>query len=44
MPRPSIIPGIKARIEEWLDLKESQYLSQCGIARSLKLPKAGAEN
>ena len=38
MARPSVIPGIKARLEEWLDLKESQYLSQPEDLRQPTLP------
>lgn len=28
MARPSVIPGIKARLEAWLDEREAAYLSQ----------------
>ena len=28
MARPSVIPGIKARLEEWLDQREAAYLAQ----------------
>lgn len=28
MARPSVIPGIKARLEAWLDQRESDYMSQ----------------
>lgn len=28
MARPSVIPGIKARLELWLDQCESAYLAQ----------------
>ena len=38
MARPSVIPGIKVRLEEWLDLKESQYLSQPEDLRQPTLP------
>jgi len=38
MDRPSVIPGIKVRLEEWLDLKESQYLSQPKDLRQPTLP------
>lgn len=38
MARPSVIPGIKARLEEWLDQKESQYLSQPEVERHATLP------
>lgn len=38
MARPSVIPGIKARLEEWLDQMESQYLSQPDGQRQATLP------
>ena len=33
MARPSVIPGIKVRLEEFLNEKESEYLSQSVRAR-----------
>ncbi|GEC95605.1 hypothetical protein ZRA01_16780 [Zoogloea ramigera] len=38
MARPSVIPGIKARLEEWLDHCEAAYLSQPEAARKPTLP------
>lgn len=38
MPRPSVIPGIKARLEAWLDERESAYLSQSEATRQPTLP------
>lgn len=38
MARPSVIPGIKARLEEWLDQRESDYLSQPEEQRQPTLP------
>lgn len=38
MPRPSVIPGIKARLEEWLDQREAAYLSQPESQRQPTLP------
>jgi hypothetical protein len=38
MPRPSVIPGIKARLEEWLDQREAAYLTQPEAQRQPTLP------
>lgn len=38
MPRPSVIPGIKARLEEYLDQKEAEYLAQSDCNRQPTLP------
>lgn len=38
MARPSVIPGIKARLEEFLVAKESEYLSQPEGSRKPTLP------
>ena len=38
MARPSVIPGIKARLEEWLDHCEAAYLSQPEADRKPTLP------
>lgn len=38
MSRPSVIPGIKARLEEYLDKKETEYLAQGDINRQPTLP------
>lgn len=38
MPRPSVIPGIKARLEEYLDQKEAEYLAQGDLNRQPTLP------
>lgn len=38
MPRPSVIPGIKARLEEYLDQKEAEYLAQSNLNRQPTLP------
>lgn len=38
MPRPSVIPGIKARLEEYLDQKEAEYLAQDDLNRQPTLP------
>lgn len=38
MARPSVIPGIKARLEEYLDQKEAEYLAQGGLHRQATLP------
>lgn len=38
MPRPSVIPGIKARLEEYLDQKEAEYLAQHDLNRQPTLP------
>jgi nitrogen fixation/metabolism regulation signal transduction histidine kinase len=38
MPRPSVIPGIKARLEEYLDQKEAEYLAQNDLNRQPTLP------
>ncbi len=37
MPRPSVIPGIKARLEEYLDQREAEFLAQ-GDAATPTLP------
>ena len=38
MARPSVIPGIKARLESWLDEREAAYLAQPESARKPTLP------
>jgi hypothetical protein len=38
MARPSVIPGIKARLEAWLDQRESAYLALPQAARQPTLP------
>ena len=38
MARPSVIPGIKARLEEWLDQCEAAFLSQPEATRQPTLP------
>lgn len=38
MPRPSVIPGIKIRLEAYLDQKEVEYLLQPESRRSPTLP------
>lgn len=38
MARPSVIPGIKARLELWLDEREAAYLAQPDAARQPTLP------
>jgi hypothetical protein len=38
MARPSVIPGIKARLELWLDQCESAYLAQPEDIRQPTLP------
>ena len=38
MPRPSVIPGIKARLEAYLDQKEVEYLTQPEPSRTPTLP------
>lgn len=38
MPRPSVIPGIKARLEAYLDQKEVEYLTQPESIRIPTLP------
>lgn len=38
MARPSVIPGIKARLETWLDEREAAYLSQSDATRQPTLP------
>lgn len=38
MARPSVIPGIKTRLEEWLDQCEAAYLSQPESSRQPTLP------
>lgn len=38
MPRPSVIPGIRARLEEYLDQKEAEYLAQRNLNRQPTLP------
>jgi hypothetical protein len=38
MARPSVIPGIKARLEAWLDQRESDYMSQPEEPRQPTLP------
>jgi hypothetical protein len=38
MARPSVIPGIKARLEAWLDQRESDYMSQPEEQRQPTLP------
>ena len=38
MPRPSVIPGIKARLEAWLDECDGAYLAQPEATRQPTLP------
>lgn len=38
MARPSVIPGIKARLEKWLDQCEAAYLTQPETFRQPTLP------
>jgi hypothetical protein len=38
MARPSVIPGIRARLEEWLDHQEAAYLTQPDEQRHPTLP------
>jgi len=38
MPRPSVIPGIKLRLEEYLDQKEAEYLAQGDLDRQPTMP------
>ena len=38
MARPSVIPGIKARLESWLDEREAAYLDQPEATRQPTLP------
>jgi hypothetical protein len=38
MARPSVIPGIRARLEEWLDQCEAAYLTQPEVSRQPTLP------
>jgi len=38
MARPPVIPGIKARLELWLDEREAAYLAQPDSARQPTLP------
>jgi hypothetical protein len=38
MARPSVIPGIKARLEEWLDQREAAFLAQPEATRQPTLP------
>lgn len=38
MARPSVIPGIKARLEAWLDQREAAYLAQPEALRQPTLP------
>jgi hypothetical protein len=38
MARPSVIPGIKGRLEAWLDEREAAYLAQPEATRQPTLP------
>lgn len=38
MARPSVIPGIRARLEVWLDQREAAYLAQPNNTRQPTLP------
>lgn len=38
MSRPSVIPGIKVRLEEYLDQMEAEYLAQGDLNRQPTLP------
>lgn len=38
MARPSVMPGIKARLELWLDEREAAYLAQPDATRQPTLP------
>lgn len=39
MHRPSVISGIKTRLEEYLDQKEAEYLAQGELNRQPTLPR-----
>jgi paraquat-inducible protein B len=41
MGRPSVIPGIRMRLEAWLDAREAEYLAQREGARQATLPLCG---
>lgn len=41
MGRPSVVPGIKIRLEAWLDEREAEYLAQPEAARAPTLPMCG---
>lgn len=41
MGRPSVIPGIKIRLEIWLDEREAEYLAQPEAYCSPTLPLCG---
>lgn len=41
MGRPSVIPGIKVRLEAWLDEREAEYLAQPEAVRRPTLPLCG---
>lgn len=41
MPRPSVIPAVKERLEHYLELIETQYLAQPGADRKATLPYTG---
>lgn len=41
MGRPSVIPGIKVRLEAWLDEREADYLAQPEVVRRPTLPLCG---
>jgi len=41
MGRPSVIPGIKVRLEGWLDEREAEFLAQPEAARRPTLPLCG---
>lgn len=45
MPRPSVIPGIKARLEEYLDQREAEFLAQSdGATPTLPVTADGKVN
>lgn len=38
MPRPSVIPEIKERLESWLEAREAEYQTQPNTSRKTTLP------
>lgn len=44
MGRPSVIPGIKARLEEYLDQKEAEFLAGDGGSPTLPVTPDGKVN
>ena len=39
MPRPSVIPAVKERLEQYLDERQSEYMAQLGPDRFATLPQ-----